>query len=277
MQTWLETIHSPPRLRNAMSYSALSGGKRLRPLLVYATGHSFGVTLDQLDPAAAAVEFVHAYSLVHDDLPAMDNDDLRRGKPTCHKAFDDATAILAGDALQTLAFTLLSSHTQDWSQEIRLEAIKTLAEAIGAKGMVGGQMLDIEAEDSQISLEELENLHSLKTGALIRTSIRLGALAAGCLDHHLLKKLDQFGAITGLAFQVQDDLLDVESTTEVLGKRAGADETLHKSTYPSLLGIFQAKKFLQELYEQAELVLSELNLETASLRQIMMLLRDRQS
>lgn len=277
MQTWLEIINSPPRLREAMRYAVLGGGKRLRPLLVYAAGNGFGVALAQLDPAAAAVEFVHAYSLVHDDLPAMDNDDLRRGKPTCHKAFDDATAILAGDALQPLAFTLLTSHDQHWSTEIRLESVKTLAEAIGAMGMVGGQMLDIEAENKKIPLNELEDLHRLKTGALIRASIRLGALAAGCLDHVLLKQLDRFGDLIGLAFQVQDDLLDVESTTEVLGKRAGADEALHKSTYPSLLGAPQAKKLLQELYEQAELILAALSIDTTALRQIMTMLRDRQS
>lgn len=277
MQTWLEIINSPPRLREAMCYAVLGGGKRLRPLLVYAAGSGFGVTLAQLDPAAAAVEFVHAYSLVHDDLPAMDNDDLRRGKPACHKAFDDATAILAGDALQPLAFTLLTSHDQPWSTEIRLESVKTLAEAIGAMGMVGGQMLDVEAENKTISLNELEDLHRLKTGALIRASIRLGALAAGCLDHDLLKQLDRFADLIGLAFQVQDDLLDVESTTEVLGKRAGADEALHKSTYPSLLGAAQAKKLLQELYEQAELILAGLSIDTAALRQIMSMLRDRQS
>lgn len=277
MQTYLETINSPPRLRQAMCYSVLGGGKRLRALLVYASGNSFGVAMTPLDPAAAAVELVHAYSLVHDDLPAMDNDDLRRGKPACHKAFDDATAILAGDALQALAFTLLAGHNQDWPSEIRLESIKTLAEAIGAMGMVGGQMLDIEAENNKISINELEALHRLKTGALIRASVRLGALAAGCLEFDLLNKLEQFADIIGLAFQVQDDLLDVEGSTAVLGKRAGADAALQKSTYPSLLGVSAAKKFLLELYEQAESVLNRLNLDINALLQILKLLRERQS
>jgi geranylgeranyl pyrophosphate synthase len=277
MQTCLNALYAPVRLREAMGYSVLGGGKRLRPLLVYAAGNGFGADLAQLDPAAAAVEFMHGYSLVHDDLPAMDDDDLRRGKPTCHRAFDEATAILAGDALQALAFTVLSSHEHSWPAEIRLEAVKTLAEAVGAMGMVGGQMMDIEAENKKISLIELEELHHLKTGALIRASVRLGALASGCMDPVLLEQLDKFGRLIGLAFQVQDDLLDVESSTEVLGKKAGADEALHKSTYPSIIGLPQAKKRLQELYEQAEMILKTLTIETSALYQVMNLLRERQS
>lgn len=277
MQDWLNATKAPTRLQQAMSYSVLGGGKRLRPLLVYATGSGFGVDLAQLDPAAAAVEFIHCYSLVHDDLPAMDDDDLRRGRPTCHKAFDEATAILVGDALETLAFTVLTSHDQPWPAENRLAAVKNLAEAAGAAGMVGGQMLDIEAEDQKITLAALENLHRLKTGALIRASVHLGALAAGCREPTLLTQLDQFAAVIGLAFQVQDDLLDVESTTEVLGKRAGADEALNKSTYPSLLGLAAAKQHLHDLYEQASAVLNQLTMDTAALRQVWCLLRDRQS
>jgi geranylgeranyl pyrophosphate synthase len=277
MQGWLNSLSAPTRLREAMQYSVLGGGKRLRALLVYAAGVSFGADLNSLDPAAAAVELVHAYSLVHDDLPAMDDDDLRRGKPTCHKAFDEATAILVGDALQPLAFTILSTHDQTWSNEIRLECIKTLAEAIGAIGMVGGQMLDIEAENRKITLNELETLHHLKTGALIRASLRLGALAAGCLDFTLLKALEKLGELIGLAFQVQDDILDVESTTEILGKRAGADEALNKSTYPSLLGLIQAKNLLKKLYAQAEQTLKMLTIDTFALTQVVVLLRERQS
>ena len=239
--------------------------------------NGFGADLAQLDPAAAAVELIHCYSLVHDDLPAMDDDDLRRGRPTCHKAFDEATAILVGDALETLAFTVLTSHDQPWSAENRLATVKTLAEAAGAAGMVGGQMLDIEAENQSISLEELENLHRLKTGALIRASVHLGALAAGCQQQILLTKLDQFAAMIGLAFQVQDDLLDVESTTEVLGKRAGADEALNKSTYPSLLGIAATKQHLHGLYEQASVILNQLPMDTTALQQVWCLLRDRQN
>lgn len=277
MQHWLSAISSSARLKEAMSYSVLGGGKRLRPLLVYATGCGFNADLATLDPAAAAVELIHCYSLVHDDLPAMDDDDLRRGRPTCHKAFDEATAILVGDALETLAFTVLTTHSQGWSSDNRLEAVKILADAAGAAGMVGGQILDIEAENRKITLPELENLHRLKTGALIRASVRLGALAAGCADNTLLDRLDQFAALIGLAFQVQDDLLDVESTTEILGKRAGADEALNKSTYPSLLGISAAKKFLQNLYEQASAALQQLPTDTAALQQVCFLLRDRQS
>lgn len=277
LQHWLQSSQAPKRLQEAMSYSVLGGGKRLRPLLVYATGSGFGVDLARLDPAACAVEFIHCYSLVHDDLPAMDDDDLRRGRPTCHKAFDEATAILVGDALETLAFTVLTSNDQPWSSDCRLAAVQALAEAAGAAGMVGGQMLDIEAENRKISLPELENLHRLKTGALIRASVHLGALAAGCTDAMLLTQLDQFAALIGLAFQVQDDLLDVESTTEILGKRAGADEGLNKSTYPSLLGIEATKQHLQSLYAEASTVLKKLPIDTTALQQVWFLLRDRQS
>ncbi len=176
-----------------------------------------------------------------------------------------------------MAFTVLTSHDQPWSNENRLAAVKALAEAAGAAGMVGGQMLDIEAEDCKITIQELENLHRLKTGALIRASVCLGALAAGCVDKTLLAQLDQFAALIGLAFQVQDDLLDVESTTEILGKRAGADEALNKSTYPSLLGISAAKQHLQVLYEQASALLEKLPIDTTALHQILFLLRNRQS
>lgn len=277
MEAWLSATAMPARLQEAMRYSVLGSGKRLRPLLVYATGSGFGADLANLDPAAGAVELIHCYSLVHDDLPAMDDDDLRRGQPTCHKAFDEATAILAGDALETLAFSVLTGHDQPWAPENRLAAVKALAEAAGAAGMVGGQMLDIEAEDRLISLSELENLHRLKTGALIRASVHLGALAAGCGDKALLEQLDQFAALIGLAFQVQDDLLDVESTTEVLGKRAGADQALNKSTYPSLLGVAVAKQHLQTLYEQSFSALESLPIDITALQQICRLLRDRQS
>jgi geranylgeranyl pyrophosphate synthase len=273
---WLNAMPAPARLQEAMCYAVLGGGKRLRPLLVYAAGHDCGADWAVLDPAAAAVELIHCYSLVHDDLPAMDDDDLRRGRPSCHKAFDEATAILVGDALETLAFTVLTSHDQPWSSDNRLAAVRILAEAAGATGMVGGQMLDIEAENRSISVPELEHLHRLKTGALIMASVRLGALAAGCTDAALLNGLDQFAGLIGLAFQVQDDLLDVESTTEILGKRAGADEALHKSTYPSLLGLSAAKQHLQELYDQAAAILETLPIETTALQQAWFFLRDRQ-
>lgn len=277
LQAWLNKFRTPDRLLSAMRYSVLNGGKRLRPLLTYATGLGLGAKLEDLDPAAAVVELIHCYSLIHDDLPAMDNDDLRRGQPTCHKAFDEATAILAGDALQTLAFEILAEHEQPWNLSSRVLSVKTLAQASGIAGMAGGQMLDIEAENKRISLPELETLHSLKTGALIRASVRLGALAAGCQDAQCLENLDQFARLIGLAFQVQDDLLDVESSTEVLGKRAGADEALNKMTYPSLLGVEVAKTHLQDLYHQASVVLAGISCQTLYLQEVWNLLKNRQS
>ncbi len=277
LQAWLNKIQSPARLQAAMRYSVLGGGKRLRPLLTYATGLGLGADVALIDPSAAAVELIHCYSLIHDDLPAMDDDDLRRGQPTCHRAFDEATAILAGDALQTLAFEILADHEQAWTPESRLEAIKTLTRASGGSGMAGGQMLDIEAENNQISLNELETLHSLKTGALIRASVRLGAIAAGCQDKQCLADLDEFAKLIGLAFQVQDDLLDVESSTEVLGKKAGADQALNKMTYPSLLGVDVAKVHLKNLYQRASATLEKLPLETQHLQEVWILLKDRQS
>lgn len=277
LQHSLEAVNAPARLKEAMCYSVLGGGKRLRPLLAYAAGVDLGADLARIDPAAAAVELIHCYSLIHDDLPAMDDDDLRRARPTCHKAFDEATAILAGDALETLAFTVLTAHDQPWSSESRVVAVKTLAEAAGAMGMVGGQMLDIEAENQKVSLSDLENIHRLKTGALIRASIRLGAIAAGCLDEKLWAQLDAFASLIGLAFQVQDDLLDVESSTEMLGKHTGMDAALNKATYPALLGVSAAKQYLQSLYAQANEALDILPIEAAALRQTGFLLQNRVS
>lgn len=241
-----ETAGPCDLLQEALKYSLLNGGKRLRPLLVYATGQALGADLNHCDRPAMAVELIHAYSLVHDDLPAMDDDDLRRGRPTCHKAFDEATAILTGDALQTLAFEALA----DEQQPAALAMIKTLAQASGSQGMVAGQMLDLQGEGKQLSLEELERLHNHKTGALIRAAVRMGGLAAGA-DTKVIKTLDNYATALGLAFQVQDDLLDIKGDEATLGKKTGTDALLNKATYPSLLGIEGAEQRAQELVKQA--------------------------
>lgn len=236
----------------AMRHGALLGGKRLRPFLVYTTGHMFGVSLNNLDAPAAAVECIHAYSLIHDDLPAMDDDDLRRGQPTCHIKFGEANAILAGDALQTLAFSILAdADMPDVALRDRLAMVSELATASGVAGMCGGQSLDLEAEDQQVGLEALEQIHRHKTGALIRAAVRLGALAAGEPGRAALPQLDRYAAAIGLAFQVQDDILDVVGETEKIGKRQGADQQHGKSTYPALLGLDSAKAKAWDLYQEA--------------------------
>jgi geranylgeranyl pyrophosphate synthase len=231
-----------PRLREAMRYSTLGGGKRLRPALVYLTGESLGASLAELDAPAAAVELIHVYSLVHDDLPAMDDDDLRRGRPTCHRAFDEATAILVGDALQALAFEVLANDSLgDVVAGTRLSMIRTLAEAAGTAGMAGGQAVDLAAVGQTLSLDELENMHRRKTGALITGSVLLGAIGAGIASGPRFQALQLFGAEIGLAFQIQDDILDVEGDSAVLGKTTGADAALSKPTYPSTIGLPAAR------------------------------------
>jgi farnesyl diphosphate synthase/geranylgeranyl diphosphate synthase type II len=230
-----------PRLLEAMRYSTLAGGKRVRPVLVYATGEALGAPLELLDAAAAAVELIHVYSLVHDDLPAMDNDDLRRGRPTCHRAFDEATAILVGDALQARAFEVLANAPASIPASARLEMLRVLADAIGTRGMAGGQAIDLEAVKQHLGKNELERMHRQKTGALIQASVLLGAISSGTLDVSLRAALTEFGAEIGLAFQIQDDILDVEGTTTSLGKRAGADADRIKPTYPSVLGLQQSR------------------------------------
>ena len=236
----------------AMRHGALLGGKRLRPFLVYTTGQMFGVSLNNLDAPAAAVECIHAYSLIHDDLPAMDDDDLRRGQPTCHIKFGEANAILAGDALQTLAFSILAdAEMPDVALRDRLAMVSELATASGVAGMCGGQSLDLEAEGRQIDLEALEQIRRHKTGALIRAAVRLGALAAGEPGRAALMQLDRYAAAIGLAFQVQDDILDVVGETEKIGKRQGADQQHGKSTYPALLGLDSAKAKAWDLYQEA--------------------------
>lgn len=235
---------SPERLHAAMRHAVLGGGKRIRPLLVYAAGALFGADEATLDAPAAAVELIHAYSLVHDDLPAMDDDDLRRGRPTVHIAFDEATAILAGDALQTSAFDLLAHANADAA--LRLDWLQVLSRASGVAGMCGGQALDIDATGAMQSVSALQRMHALKTGALIRAAVRMGAAAGGATSDEL-QHLDDFAAALGLAFQVRDDILDIEASSEQLGKTAGKDVAQAKSTYPALLGMQGATAKLEEL------------------------------
>jgi len=231
------------RLVEAMRYSALGGGKRLRPTLVYTAGVTLGASLEALDDPAAAVELIHVYSLIHDDLPAMDDDDLRRGRPSCHKAFDEATAILAGDALQAVAFDLLAGHAEQSAAEAfnRLAMVRLLAAGIGVAGMAGGQAIDLESVGHRLDLAALQRMHRLKTGALIETSLLLGAAAAGVLAGPKWQALHEYGAAIGLAFQIQDDILDVTATTAEIGKVAGADAAHHKPTYTSLVGLDGAR------------------------------------
>lgn len=257
-------------LAEAMQYGVLLGGKRMRPFLVYATGEMLGTPPQALDIPAAAIECIHAYSLIHDDLPAMDDDALRRGKPTCHIAFGEDTAILAGDALQTVAFTALADQPMPGvSDQSRLAMISELAAASGAGGMCGGQALDLAAEGQSVSLEALETIHRHKTGALIRAAVRLGALSAGEHGKALLPDLDCYANAIGLAFQVQDDILDVVGDTEIIGKRQGADLALGKSTYPALLGLDGARAKARLLHQEAIEALDRLaaqSLDTALLR-----------
>ena len=255
------------RLRDAMRYSSLAGGKRLRPVLVYVTGSALGAPLERLDAAAAAVELIHVYSLVHDDLPAMDDDDLRRGRPTCHKAFDEATAILTGDALQALSFQVLAGEpTGDPAEAMaRLDMIRLLAVGIGTHGMAGGQAIDLESVGRLLDLPTLEDMHRRKTGALIETSVLLGAVAAGVSGGPVYEALRTFSSAIGLAFQIQDDILDVAGTTEELGKLAGADAARHKPTYPSIVGIDEARRLAAEQHDRAIAALAPLGERAAGL------------
>ncbi|NER66244.1 (2E,6E)-farnesyl diphosphate synthase [Pseudomonas sp. MAFF212427] len=253
----LEHLFTPPsseltRLYAAMRYSVMNGGKRVRPLLAYAACEALGAPAEQANGAACAVELIHAYSLVHDDLPAMDDDDLRRGQPTTHKAFDEACAILAGDGLQSLAFSaLLDPQLSPQSDAIRLSMVQALALAAGPAGMVGGQAIDLGSVGLKLDQAALEFMHRHKTGALIEASVKLGALASARADAQTLKALQQYAQAIGLAFQVQDDILDVESDTATLGKRQGADIARDKPTYPALLGLDAAKAYALELRDLA--------------------------
>ena len=259
----------PNRLHKAMRYSVLDGGKRMRPMLTYCTGKMLGLSPDLLDAPACAAEFIHVYSLIHDDLPAMDDDDLRRGKPTSHVAFDEATAILAGDALQALAFEILATDpTLTIDSSNRLKMITILAKASGSQGMVGGQAIDLESVGTELTLPELENMHIHKTGALIRASINMAVMAKPDLDPSTGKKLDHYAKCIGLSFQVQDDILDRESDTATLGKTQGKDVDNDKPTYPALLGLTGAKEKAQELHTQAVDSLSDFGSEADLLRDL---------
>ncbi len=239
----------PTRLHAAMRYSALQGGKRVRPALVYATGEIFDVPAATLDAAAAAVEMIHVYSLIHDDLPAMDDDDLRRGRPTCHRQFDEATAILAGDALQVLAFQSLAADSV--AAERRVAMISLLAEASGTRGMAGGQAIDLAAVGRSLTLEEVEEMHRRKTGALLEASVLLGALGSERVDAATRARLERFGSRLGLAFQIVDDILDIEGDPALLGKTVGADIAHNKPTYPAVIGIAAARERARRLHDEA--------------------------
>jgi farnesyl diphosphate synthase len=260
-----QPLDTEKTIKEATHYSLLNGGKRLRPFLVYATGQMLGANKHDLDILAAAIECIHSYSLVHDDLPAMDDDDLRRGRPTCHIVYGEAQAILAGDALQSLAFELIATHNFNCSAQTHVKLIAQLAHASGIEGMVGGQGLDIAATDKVISIKELERIHHLKTGALINSAIMLGALCSENADKHTLAQLEIFGYSIGLAFQVHDDILDVEGDTEILGKPQGSDLAANKATYPALLGMLGAKQKAQSLIEQAHDALKNINADTTAL------------
>lgn len=254
---------SSTRLLEAMRYATLGGGKRLRALLVYATGQALNANNQNMDAAAAAVEMIHAYSLVHDDMPVMDDDDLRRGRPTCHKAFDEATALLVGDALQSLAFETLCQSALNPAQQVAM--VKKLAQSAGVFGMAGGQAIDLESVGQKLDLNALQAMHKLKTGALIRASVVLGALSAGDCDEQTLARLERYSDCIGLAFQVQDDVLDVIADTETLGKTQGADIALNKPTYPALLGLEKAQQKAVALIEKALGQLAELPFDTEAL------------
>lgn len=270
LEHWLPADNQQPqRLHEAMRYTVFNGGKRIRPFLVYATGHALGIPMIALDGAACAVELIHAYSLVHDDLPAMDDDDLRRGQPTCHITYDEATAILVGDALQTLAFQVVIRDPKlAGSTQSKLKILDTLASASGSLGMVGGQAIDLESIGKTLSIEDLENMHLHKTGALIRCSICLPALATPNLNPRTFENLDRYAQCIGLSFQIQDDILDEESNTETLGKTQGKDRDHDKPTYPLLLGIDGAKQKAQDLNTQALDALSQFGNEANLLREL---------
>ena len=256
----------PKRLHQAMRYSTLNGGKRVRALLSYATAHLLDIESPIVDSLAGSVELIHAYSLIHDDLPAMDDDDLRRGKPSCHKAFDEATAILAGDALQALAFKVIADC--DYSAPHKIHALSELAHASSSRGMVGGQAIDLSFIQQDISIAELENMHIHKTGALICASVTMCAGLRYSKTDANYKSLKHFAECVGLAFQVQDDILDESVSTELLGKTSGKDKLAGKPTYASLLGLKGAKQFANDLYEDAIKSLSHFDQRADYLREI---------
>ena len=263
------SLSSPEkRLVEAMRYATIDGGKRIRPLLVYASAKAVGAKIEDADAAACAVELIHSFSLVHDDLPVMDDDDLRRGKPSVHKAYGEATAVLVGDALQSLAFQCLSTQKSNLSESTKLTMVEILSEATGADGMTGGQVMDLEAERIAIDISVLEKIHQRKTGALIKASVKLGAICNPQVQKEHLEILENFADIIGLAFQVQDDILDEISETSILGKPQGSDRAKNKTTYVSLLGIEEAREKTIELSKQALLLIQDLPTPATELREI---------
>ena len=257
--------HSPKLLHDAMRYAVFNGGKRVRPLLVYAAGECLQVPQSVLDAPAAAIELIHAFSLVHDDLPAMDDDDLRRGKPTVHRQYDEATAILAADALQPLAFSVLA-NMPDASPQTASRLIKLVADACGSLGMTGGQSLDLAAEGRELAVDEIEHMYAMKTGALIHASVVSAALLSDTVSAEQAAAIDAFGQTIGIAFQIKDDILDVEGETEIIGKQSGADQRLNKATYPGLVGIEKARQRCDELLDSALQRLDDFGEDAASLR-----------
>lgn len=265
---------TPNRLHEAMRYATLNGGKRIRPLIVYATGECLSIDPELLDAPAAAIELIHAFSLVHDDLPAMDDDDLRRGLPTVHKQYDEATAILAADALQPLAFATLI-NASGYDAEVKQALVGLVANACGSFGMTGGQSIDLESEGKSLSLEALEEMYALKTGALIHASVMSACCIANNLASGQRDALDQFGRCLGVAFQIKDDILDVEGETAVIGKPAGSDEKKRKATYPSLFGLPQSHQRCNDLFAKALSALDIFGTDADSLRWIARYVIDR--
>ncbi len=255
----------PKRLHDAMRYAVFNGGKRVRPLLVYAAGECLALPQETLDAPAAAIELIHAFSLVHDDLPAMDDDDIRRGKPTVHRQFDEATAILAADALQPLAFRVLAD-IRDASAGSSAHLVRIVADAAGSVGMTGGQSMDLAAEGQSLTANEIEHMYSLKTGALIHAAVTCAAALAEDLPDDRASAIDAFGRTIGIAFQIKDDILDVEGETEVIGKRSGADQRLGKATYPGLVGIEEARARCDSLLRSALEQLDDFGADADSLR-----------
>jgi geranylgeranyl diphosphate synthase type II len=276
LESILKTSEPPDRLLQAMRYSLMAGGKRFRSVLCAAAAEALGGRLENVLPAACALEMIHTYSLVHDDLPAMDDDAMRRGQPTCHKAFDEATAILAGDALLTLAFQTLSSVESDSAEQAVkwLRAIQLISQAAGYCGMIQGQMLDMGSEGSRLTLNELKSMHRLKTGALIEVSLRCGAELVGA-NASQIQPLETYARHIGLAFQVTDDILNVEGDPAIMGKAVGTDKLRHKSTYPSLLGLEESKTFAAELIENAIKALEPFDQKAEPLRAIARYIVDR--
>lgn len=267
----------PGRLHEAMRYACLNGGKRIRAMLVYAAGTAMGGAMDDLDAPAGAVEMIHAYSLIHDDLPAMDDDDLRRGRPTCHIAYDEATAILAGDALQTRAFEILVTGDSTLPCERRARMVAVLAEAAGSKGMVGGQVLDMAGEHRSLGLDDLGAIHRAKTGALITAAVVMGGLGSPHADASVVTAYEQFGREIGTAFQIVDDVLDETGDTQTLGKRAGSDRESGKSTYPAAIGLEESRRLAREHCRAALSALQSVSMDTSRLRDIALMVVERSS